>query len=351
MANHTTTTVNPRGDFFAGASKDRPTLAATLMVGSLCLLGLQDSLVKLTSSDVSLWQFQLLRSACNLALLLVLSRILWGTSRLTPKRTWAVALRSLFMVGAMIFFFGGVPFLSLPEIAAGLYVFPLFVAVLSVVVLGEKVGPRRIVAVLTGFAGTLLILKPASEAFQWMSLMPVAAGLCYAATVLTTRRLCRQESPLTLAFGVSVAFIIVGIVGLAGTAILNPGTLAVRWPYLFTGWHSLELWVAAIVVVCSCLNLTANIGLTKAYQSAETSWLAPFDYSYLIFSTFWGLVMWGNVPDLLTFAGMALIAASGCYIAWRERRDSKAPGARTGRPPAPTGKRPTRLQYWSLPPY
>lgn len=350
MANRTASTSGSQALFLAGTGEDRPTMAATLMVGSLCLLGFQDSLIKLTSSEVSLWQFQLLRSSCNLFLLMVLARVLWGTTPPWPKRIWTVMLRSLFMVGAMIWFFGGIPFLSLSEIAAGLYVFPLFVTVLSVVVLGEKVGLRRVMAVLAGFTGTLLTLKPGTASFQWVSLMPVVAGLCFAGSVLTTRKLCREESPLTMAFGVAVAFIIVAIAGLAATTIAQPGDLAVRWPYLFTGWHQLELWVAGIIVLASCLNLTANIGLTKAYQSAESSWLAPFDYSYLVFATFWGFVMWNNVPDVFSLAGMALIAGAGCYIGWRERAANTRLKS-YGKKLPPRGKRPTRLQYWSLPPY
>ena len=301
---------------------DQPALAATLMVGALFLLGLQDSLAKLVSSDISLWQFQFLRSAGNLALLLVLSRYIWGKTRPIPKNWGAVTLRSLLLVAAMVLFFGGIPFLGLSEIAAGLYVFPLFVAVLSVVVLGEKVGPRRVVAIISGFIGTVLILKPGSDTFQWVAVMPVAAGLCYAATILTTRKLCREENPATLALGVSVAFIVVGVIGISTMALIAPSQATIRWPYLFTGWNPLSFWVAGTIVACSFLNLAANIGLAKAYQSAESSWLAPFDYTYLIFATFWGIVMWNDVPDMLSFAGMSMIAGAGCFVAWRERRDS-----------------------------
>ncbi|MGB5214637.1 MAG: DMT family transporter [Anderseniella sp.] len=304
-------------------SEDRPALAATLMVGALCMLSLQDSLVKLASADVSLWQFQTLRAVCNLTMLFVLSRFIWGNASAYPKRFWTVALRSCFLIGAMLCFFGAIPFLSLSEVAAGLYVFPLFVAVLSALFLGEHVGPRRIMAVVAGFAGTLLILKPASASFQWVSLVPVMAGLFYAATVLTTRKLCREESPATLALGVSVAFVTVGGLGLIVMETVKPAALAASWPYLFVGWNPLRLETAAIILVCSMLNLAANIGLARAYQSAESSWLAPFDYSYLIFATFWGVVMWGDVPDLLSFTGMAMIAGSGCYVAWRERRESR----------------------------
>ena len=66
--------------------------------------------------------------------------------------------------------------------------------------------------------------------------------------------------------------------------------------------------------------MTSNIGLAKAYQIAEATWLVPFDYSYLIFATFWGYVFWRTVPDALTFAGMALIAFAGTYVAWRDRQ-------------------------------
>jgi drug/metabolite transporter (DMT)-like permease len=304
------------------AEEDAPPLAATLMVGSLALLGLQDALVKIASAEVSLWQFQLLRSALNLVLLLALARVLWGGLPPRPISLRAVALRSTLLVGAMVCFFGGVPFLALSEIAAGLYVFPLFVAVLSAAFLGERVGPRRVLAILAGFAGTLLILKPGTEAFRWVALMPVAAGLCYGATVLVTRRLCRRESPATLAFGVALAFLAVGAAGLA-LAPFAPGRLAGAWPYLFTGWHAPELWLLGIVAACSCLNLAANMGLAKAYQSAESSWLAPFDYSYLVFATLWGAAIFGDLPDAASALGMAMIAGAGAYVAWRERRESR----------------------------
>jgi drug/metabolite transporter (DMT)-like permease len=311
--------------------EDRPALAASLMVGSLCLLALQDSLVKLASADVSLWQFQTMRAGFNLIMLLVLARFIWGSEPIRPKRLWTVVLRSTFLVGAMICFFGAIPFLSLSQVAAGLYVFPLFVTVLSALVLRERVGPRRVMAVLAGFAGTLLILKPGSDSFTWASLAPVMAGLFYAATVLTTRKLCREERPAMLALGVSVAFILVGGTGVVVLEAVRPERLASDLPYLFEGWKPLSWAIAGLILVCSMLNLTANIGLAKAYQSAESSWLAPFDYSYLIFATFWGVVMWADVPDAASFIGMAMIAAAGCYVAWRERLEKQLETAELNR--------------------
>ena len=310
------------------SAPDNPSRAAALMIFALFLLGFQDSLVKLTSSEISLWQMQAIRATSNLILLFLVSSLLFRGSVSKPKRLWAIALRSFFLVCTMVLFFGGVPFLSLAEIAAGLYVFPLFVAVLSVILLGEQIGPRRGFAIAAGFFGTVLILKPGSASFQWVSLLPVCAGFCYALMIMTTRKLCRDEHPITLAFGVGIAFVLVGIFGLAGVTVFQPEPeAAAAWPYLLTAWRPLELWVFGVVIATSFLNLAANISLSRAYQTAESSWLAPFDYSYLIFATFWGYVMWGHVPDAFSFAGMGLIAGAGIYVAWREQQLAKRAAA------------------------
>ena len=312
----------PRRGLLHGGGADRPALAAALMVGSLGLLGLQDAIVKIASDAVSLWQFQMLRAGFNLGLLALLARALWGEGRPRIRSLPAVALRSALLVGAMLMFFGGVQYLALSQMAAGLYVFPLFVAALSHLLLGERVGPRRIGAIAAGFLGALLLLQPWRAGFSPVQLMPVGAALCYAGTILTTRRLCREESPVALAFGVAVAFLIVGASG-ALWFTLSPAADAAAWPYLLTGWRPLTVGALGAVFACSLLNLTANIGLARAYQTAESSWLAPFDYSYLIFATLWGYLVFGDLPNAPGVAGMALIAGAGVYVAWRERREKR----------------------------
>jgi len=306
-------------NLWSGDSDDRPALAAGLLMAALALLSLQDSFVKQLSYEMSLWQFQALRSLINLAFALgICALIIRRFER--PKRTWAIAARSTVHATTMLFFFGGVPFLSLSEIAAGLYTYPFFVALLSGTVLGERVGPRRVFAIAVGFIGVLMILKPGTEAFRPVALMPVASGFFYACSVMATRKLCREEQPINLAIGTALAFLVLGGGGLAVFSVWNPGEAANDWPYLLSGWHPVAAWMAGIIVICSVLNLISNVFMAKAYQSAESSWLAPIDYSYLIFATFWAIVIWGDVPDVLTVAGMAAVAASGGFVAWRERR-------------------------------
>jgi drug/metabolite transporter (DMT)-like permease len=310
-----------RTSIFDGSDADRPGLAAVLMLGALIVLALQDSIVRLAGADTTLWQFQFLRSSGNFVLLLLVARLIWGTPPKRPKRFWAVALRSLLLLAATMCFFGGVPTLTMAEMGAGLYTFPIFVTILSVAVLGEKVGPWRVGAVLAGAVGAFLILQPGSADFHLLKLLPVGAGFCYAGVVITTRRFCRQESAVTLAFGVAISY-----VAAAGTGLLvlerfpfSP-ELQQAAPYLARGWLPLELSVLGLALLCSVLNVGANLSLTMAYQNAESSWLAPLDYCYLIFVTLWGLALFGDFPDVSMIAGMALIAGAGTLTAWRERR-------------------------------
>lgn len=316
----------------AADKEDRPSLAAGLMIGSLIILSLQDGVVKLVSADISFWQFQAVRAALNFMLLTLLARLVWGAEAPKPKRIWTVALRSLLLAGATVCFLGCAPFLSLAEMAAGLYTFPLFVVVLSALLLGERVGPRRISAIVIGFLGALLILKPGADAFQPVALMPILAGVFFASAVLTTRRLCREESPVTLAYGVAITIFMLGVAGLIATPALAPTEWTASWPFLFSGVSRMSLTVVGLIVACSLMNVTAHIGLGKAYQSAEASWLAPFDYSYLVFSALWGYALFGASPGRLTVLGMALIAGSGAYVAWRERRESRMRSMEMNRP-------------------
>ena len=226
-----------RASIFEGSVTDRPSLAAGLMVGALVLLALQDSIVRYAGADTRLWQFHFMRSNGNLVLLLVLARAIWGTAPKWPNRFWPVAARSLLLVLATLFFFGGVPRLTLAEMGAGLYTYPIFVTILSAAVLREPVGIRRTGAVLAGALGAFLILQPGSAEFHWIKLMPVGAGLCYAAMVFVTRRYCRLGSPVTLAFGVGVAYVTAAVTGMVVLTLFPPGEAAQAvLPYLARGW-------------------------------------------------------------------------------------------------------------------
>lgn len=309
------------GIFSGDASgADRPGRAAALMLGALLTLGLQDGIVRMAEGETALWQFQVIRSALNLALLAALSRVLYGGWPPWPRRPWAVALRCALLVVVMTCFFGGVPTLSMAEMAAGLYTFPVFVTLISGFVFSEAVGLRRIAAVLVAAAGAALILEPWQAEFRAVALLPVAAGLGYAGVVITTRQFCREEAPATLVAAIALTLLITGSAMASLFTLWSPPEgMRAALPFLTRGWGPVTAALLGFAAAASVLNVLANLALARAYQSAESSWLAPFDYAYLGFATFWGWVLFAERPGTQTLAGMALIAGAGLFTAWRER--------------------------------
>jgi drug/metabolite transporter (DMT)-like permease len=299
---------------------DRPLSALALLLMGVFVLALQDSLVKLMSSDTSFWQFQTLRSIGNLGFIVLLALASGSLGLITPRNWRPVYLRAALLTVCMFFFFAGAPFLSVPQMAAGLYTYPLFVSLLAAPVLGERVGVWRVGALLVGAVGTAFVLSPWHEDFSTVQILPIIAGFFYATNILTLRRACRNESPLALAFAVGIAFIACGCLGiLLLSAFPLAPELRESMPFVAIGWPELTLTVGLFAIFASVLNLTGNICLSRAYQTADASWLAPMDFSYLIFAALWSRAIFDQWPSSQALIGMSLIGAAGVITAWRER--------------------------------
>ena len=204
-------------------SGDRPSTALLLLLTGVILLALQDSLIKFISDSTSFWQIQTLRSAGNMSLVFCLAIFSGGVQLIYPQRRFAVAARSFIMVLCMFCFFSASPFLSVAQMAAGLYTYPLFVSLLAAPLLGEILGRWRVSALIIGAAGALLMLNPLAETFSLAQLLPIAAGFFYACNIIILRRYCRGETPLALTFVNGTMFF---ISGLAGSIILSISPLS-----------------------------------------------------------------------------------------------------------------------------
>ena len=205
--------------------------------------------------------------------------------------------------------------------AAGLYTYPLFVSLLAAPLLGEKVGKWRIGALIVGATGALFMLNPLAENFSLVQLLPIVAGFFYACNIIILRRYCRGETPLALTFANAVMFFLSGF---AGIMILSIAPLSkdlqIAMPFVAIGWPAIGLSVIGFAALCSVLNLFGNLGLTRAYQTADGSWLAPLDFSYLLFAAIWGKVIFDSWPTANGWLGMLLITSAGIITAWREHR-------------------------------
>ena len=294
---------------------ERKLSSALLLILGAFLLAFQDSIVKLMSDQTTLWQFQGLRGAFNFFLLLVFLALFRKFSFILPKNYFAVYLRAFFLTLTMICFFSGAPYLTITQMAAGLYTYPLFTVILASLILKEKITFTKIFALVLGFIGALLILTPWESNISIFQLIPIFGGFFYACNILTIRNLCKNETPYAMAAGVAITFMIFCSFMLLLTDQVNfsEGTRSLN-PYLMNGWTTLTITLILTIFMVSLFNVSGNLFITKAYQTSESSWLAPIDYIYFLFAAFWSKILFDKLPTSLGLIGIILIVSAGIMI-------------------------------------
>jgi drug/metabolite transporter (DMT)-like permease len=297
----------------------RPVAAAAHIVGAMALIGCVDNFVRLIASEAGLWQFHLTRSAMAGVMLAVGAAVLgW---RLHPRRWGAVALRSLLLSAAMVLYFGALAVLPIAQVGAALFTAPIFVLLISAFVFGVAVGPWRVLAVALGFAGVLVMLRPDAGNLTLMTVMPVCAGFLYALAAIVTRRHCADEATMTLQAGFFAGLAFWSVIGLAVLHGVGPARAAAAAGegFFLRGWVA-PTGAFLFWTFVQAAGSLAGVGLlTRAYQLGEPSYVAVFEYSFLVFAGGWAWLLWGEVLDPVSWLGIAAIAASGLVIALRSR--------------------------------
>ncbi|MWP39724.1 EamA family transporter [Rhodobacter sphaeroides] len=299
-------------------SQDRTRAAAGFILLYAVVIGFTDNYVRVIAHEAGLWQFHLTRSVMALAILAAVAPALG--LRLRPVDRRAVAARSAIHGTAMLIYFGALAFLPVAQVAAGLFTAPIFVLVISRFVYGERIGPVRVLAVLTGFAGVLLVLGPEAMAgASFAAGLPVLAGLLYGMGNIATRAWCPQESAGTLLGGFFVALGVLGAAGLAVLALVSPPVPAGPDGFVMRGFvvPSQDFWFWTFVQAAGSLFAVGM--MIRAYQAATASRVSVFEYVILPASAIWGWLLWDERLSPVAAAGMALIALAGIAIAMGSR--------------------------------
>lgn len=292
------TPIQPTGSASKGTE---PMRAILLVVLAVACLSCSDATAKYLGRTLPPAEIAWMRYVVFTALVMPLA-LRGGSLRvLRTTRPGLQVVRGLGMLGSALFFIMAMQHLPLAEAAAISFVSPVFVTVLSILLLAEKVGIRRWAALLVGLAGVIIVIRPGAEGFQPASLLPILTAFSWALGLVATRKMTVQENPLT-------TMVWSALTGLIVLTALLP--LHAVWP---TPWEML------LGVFIGLVYTASQWLLILAYRQGEASVLAPFTYVQLIWSTALGFLVFGAVPDQWTFVGTGVIIASGLYTAHRER--------------------------------
>lgn len=268
------------------------------VLGGLCF-AIQDAGIKWLSTEFAVLQILFVRSLFGLALLGASTPLTRERISFSITRPWLLGLRTGLNILSWVLFFSSLKYLPLATAVALFFSFPLFLAILSVPLLGETVGPRRSVAIVVGFIGVLLITNPVGGV-SMPALMMLGAALGWALVASMTRIIGERENTSTILFYT-----------LLGFALL----LAIPQFWI---WQEPGIEGYLLMFAVAFFGVIAQFAVTKAYAIASPSLIAPFEYTALIWAALLGYLLWNDIPDMLAVSGAALIIFSGVYIIHRE---------------------------------
>jgi drug/metabolite transporter (DMT)-like permease len=183
------------------------------------------------------------------------------------------------------------------------------------------VGPRRWIALVAGFAGVLIMVRPGGDLFEWAAILPVLSGFAYAISMIGARRLGTTQSASALAFWGNAVFL---AAALAMSAVLGSGGFAQEThpslAFLLRGWVTPTPFDLTLMMACGVIAAIGLTLLTQAYRIGEASVVTPFEYTGLLWSVIYGWAFWQQWPTLPDWTGIAIIIGAGLYILWREGR-------------------------------
>jgi drug/metabolite transporter (DMT)-like permease len=274
-----------------------------LMLLAMATLAVMDATMKQLAGTYSPLQVAALRGLVSLPF--VAAWIYWrersfGTL-IRVRWRWHIArgVLAVLMLTAFIYAISGMP---LSEAYTLFFVSPLLITAMSVPLLKESVDGRRWLAVLAGFGGVLIVLRPGLVPVGWTTVAVLVSAICYALNAISVRILGRSDSTAAMSFW----FIV--------TVAIGAGLLALP------GWQAVRLADSGLLIALGVTGALGQVFITEAFKCAPVSVVAPFEYSAL----FWGLgldlVFWGELPDAIVFVGAAVIIGSGLYLIHRERR-------------------------------
>ncbi len=287
---------------------------ALLMNVAMIAFTLNDTAMKAVMQQVPMFQAMTLRGVLSTAALAFIAWRMGAFAKtIAPRDRRFIGLRAVFEVASTLAFFAALRNMPLANLSAIMQALPLVVTLVAALVLGESVGWRRTLAIMAGFLGVLIIIRPDAEGFSIWAGVGLLAMLAVAVRDIVTRQMSRAIPSTFVAATASLAVL---VTGLAGTA--------------FEGWQPVALREALLILFSAGMLIVGYLTIVAAMRVGEIGVVAPYRYMALVWAILLGWMIFGTLPDGLTLIGAGIVVASGIYTLLREaglrRRRAQATG-------------------------
>lgn len=282
---------------------DSPGKAILCALAGGAVLTLNDGLVKTLSVDFPVGQVLALRGVFIYIMVFLFAMRMGGIHTAWQIKSWkGQGLRGACVIGSSFAFVTGLSYLPLADTIAIAFAGPLFVTLMAPLMLGEHVGWRRWAAVLVGFVGVLVIVRPSSEAFQWFAVFPLAASFLGGMRDLITRKMAASETTVAVLFVTTSSVVVAGFL-----------------TFFFTDWAPVETRHLKYFIGSGLLIGVAHYLIIESFRLGEAALVSPFKYANILWAVLFGYLLFGDLPDGATLLGALIVSTSGLYILHRER--------------------------------
>ena len=282
------------------STQDHPLAGILLMMSGIACFAVMDATIKWLTSEFHVTQIVALRSWFGLPILFFLVYLEGGIPKLKTRKPGAHFFRYLLVIAMSFSFFWVLSQMKLVDAIAITFAAPILITALSVPLLKEPVGMQRWSAILVGFLGVLIMLRPGAGVFQWAALVALGSTIVYALLMISTRMLKSTESTASLMFYPQFGMALSG--------------------FFFAPLY----WITPSPIEFALFAMAGTFGslgilcLVNAFRLAPVATVSPFEYTALVWATLIGYLVFDELPDALTMTGAAVVIASGLFILYRE---------------------------------
>ena len=299
---------------------DNKARAAVLILAAIGLASTQDAIVKAMSGTYPVYETMIIRGVTSSPILAVWLARSHGLQALITPLWPRVLLRALILCSAYLAFILSIAAMPIANMIAIYFTMPFFVAGLAGPFLGEHVPLYRWIAIIAGFVGVIVMVRPGVAAFEPASLLALYSAFGYAVGQMMGRHLAQRVEPLVIAnWQNAVYFIVAAIIGIVAQATGFAGESHKSLAFLTRPfvWPTLQDFLLLSTV--GVLAAFAMMSFISAYKLAESNFVAPFEYSGMVWAVLYGLLFFNDFPDLWTWGGMAIVAGAGLFMLAMDR--------------------------------
>ena len=300
--------------------KENNSLAILCIIAGMTVFSVQDTIVRILSSEISILQIMFFRSIVGLSLLFIFLKIRKIPIIFSSQYPVLTIIRSSLFMFAFLFYYIGLAYLPYAVATALFFTTPFFITILSKIFLKEKIGFIRLLTIVFGFLGVVIIANPTFDSFNIFMIFPILCAFGYSASMIIIKVTSEKDSVYSQTFHVYLATLIFApLVTYLGSSFEIYSGDNLILDFVFRSWElnlSVQYFLIFVVGVCVVAGFLL---IFNAYRIGKPFIVAPFEYTILLWSIFYGWLIWDEKVTLQSWIGMGMIVAAGIYLFYRER--------------------------------